>query len=68
MAEQKREDSTALPAPPPQYVVSDETFLQDPHMVFDRMRGGIDILVEPTNGCARMHLSATLLSDIDLDE
>jgi len=68
MAEQQRENLKTLPTPPPRYVVSDEVFLRDSRAVFERMRSGADVVVEPTNGCARMHLSASLLSDIDLDE
>lgn len=68
MADQQHEISKSSPAPPPQFVVSDEAFLHDPREVFALMRSGADVIVEPTNGCARMHLSAALLSEIDLDE
>jgi hypothetical protein len=68
MAKQQRESLKAVPAPPPRFILSDETFLRDPHAAFEKMRDGTDVVVEPTNGCARMHLSAILLSDIDLDE
>ena len=69
MAEQ-RDNSNAPPAPPmtSAFFVTDELFLQHPQEALGHMRNGADVIVEPTNGCARMLLSATLLSEIELDE
>lgn len=66
MAEQRENNSTS--APPPQLVITDLAYLQDPSAAFARMRAGVDVVVEPTNGCARMALSASLLSDVQLDD
>lgn len=67
MTDTKR-DNTNVPSPPNSVVMSDLAYMGDPHSAFARMRGGADIIVQPTNGCARMVLSAELISDVQLDE
>lgn len=67
MADQ-RENNPPSPAPPTHIVITDLDYLQDPAAALSRMRSGVDVIVEPTNGCARMTLSASLLSDMQLDE
>lgn len=67
MAEQ-RENNPPAPAPPAHIVITDRDYLKDPDAAFTRMRSGVDVIVEPTNGCARMALSASLLSDMQLDD
>lgn len=67
MAEQLQKDRTSS-ALPTQVVITDLAYLQDPGAALARMRHGIDVIVEPTNGCARMTLSASLVSDVQLDD
>jgi hypothetical protein len=68
MAEQHRENHATSSARPAQIEVTDIAYLQDPAAVFARMRDGFDVVAQPTNGCARMTLSALLMSDVQLDD
>jgi hypothetical protein len=69
MAEQQHENNPAPSAPSPQpVIITDLAYLDDPHAAFATMRSGVDVIVEPTNGCARMTLSASLVSEVLLDE
>ena len=68
MAERHRENHSTSSAPPAQIVVTDIAYLQDPAAVFARMREGFDVVIQPTNGCARMTLSGSLMSDVQLDD
>jgi len=69
MAEQQRENGgNSRFDPSRQLVMTDLAYLADPGLAFERMRHGVEVIIQPTNGCARMTLSATLLSDVQLDD
>ena len=68
MAEQQRENNPTSSSPVPQVVITDLTYLHDPSAAFAQMRNGVDVIVAPTNGCARMTLSSSLVSDVLLDD
>lgn len=61
MPEQNRDET------PQTLVISDVQYLENPTLAFEPMRSGVDVLVQPTNGCARMLLSAELLSAVTSD-
>ena len=68
MADQQRENTPTTSTAAPQVVITDLTYLRDPEAAFVQMRNGVDVIVSPTNGCARMTLSSSLVSDVQLDD
>lgn len=68
MSEQQHKNNAPSSAPVSQIVITDLTYLQDPGAAFAQMRNGVDVIVSPTNGCARMTLSSSLVSDVLLDD
>lgn len=53
-------------APSNSYIISDVEYLRDPGTALGRMRDGVTVIVEPTNGGARMVLVGELVSDVVL--
>jgi hypothetical protein len=48
-------------------VMSTTDYLRSPDDAFRHMRAGATVVIEPSNGYARMVLGNELLSDVDLD-
>lgn len=51
----------------PVVVMSTADYLRSPDDAFRQMRAGATVVIEPSNGYARMVLGGELLSDVDLD-
>ncbi len=64
MAEQ-HPSTTEAPRP---FVISDIDYLRDPARALEAMRSGVEVIVQPTNGCARMVLSSEFLFAVGIGD
>ena len=53
---------------PPPVLFTDIEYLREPGAAFERMRAGEVVVIQPSNGCARMVLGAEPLSAYVLDD
>lgn len=49
-------------------LLTDIDYLREPQVAFDHMRAGQVVVIQPTNGCARMVLGAEPLSAYVIDD